>query len=527
MVVLNNNKSSSSSSSSSSSCSSSSMNFNGSINLIDSSNSTNTSPNLTQQQQQVNNSNTNKASLVVDSNNNNCMIMSTTESSNDSLCGDPNDLSANFNDFTNNKTNLIVNYLPQHMTQDEIKSLFASIGPVDSCKLIKDKLSGQSLGYAFVNYSKQEDADKAISSLNGMRLQNKTIKVSLARPSSESIKNANLYVCGLPKDFTQNDLEKMFNQFGVIISSKILTDPKSGVSKGVGFVRFDQRSEAELAISKLNNKVQENMTEALIVKFANSPTSIKSVMGLPLAPFIPTCRGFYQPYRSTTNSSYRYSPMSAYCPDTTTTLIQHQVASLSGIMTPTTASNSLSNSLNCGTAPLAAAATAHVTTSAGPVLGSSTSLGSLVGCTTTAQAPPQQPPQLTHLPQHSTTPTILTSTHNGTSVTNGTAAPTTTPPTTSLSSTSLSSINYSGWCIFVYNLGPESDENILWQLFGPFGAVQSVRIIRDAQTSKCKGFGFVTMTSYEEAVTAINCLNGLNVNNRILQVSFKTNKMFF
>lgn len=42
----------------------------------------------------------------------------------------------------NSKTNLIVNYLPQNMTQDEIKELFSSIGPVESCKLIKDKLTG-------------------------------------------------------------------------------------------------------------------------------------------------------------------------------------------------------------------------------------------------------------------------------------------------------------------------------------------------------------------------------------------------
>ena len=35
-----------------------------------------------------------------------------------------------------------------------------------------------------------------------------------------------------------------------------------------------------------------------------------------------------------------------------------------------------------------------------------------------------------------------------------------------------SAINGSGWCIFVYNLAPETEENILWQLFGPFGAVQ-------------------------------------------------------
>ena len=35
-----------------------------------------------------------------------------------------------------------------------------------------------------------------------------------------------------------------------------------------------------------------------------------------------------------------------------------------------------------------------------------------------------------------------------------------------------SATNGSGWCIFVYNLAPETEENILWQLFGPFGAVQ-------------------------------------------------------
>ena len=107
------------------------------------------------------------------------------------------------------------------------------------------------------------------------------------------------------------------------------------MSKGVGFVRFDQRMEAENAINTLNNKLHENIPEPLIVKFANSPTSIKSVMGLPLAPFVPISRGFFQPYRQSTNSSYRYSPMNAYCHDTS-------------MLTPTGNSLSLSNSLNCG-----------------------------------------------------------------------------------------------------------------------------------------------------------------------------------
>ncbi|KAL3213493.1 hypothetical protein MRX96_035348 [Rhipicephalus microplus] len=82
------------------------------------------------------------------------------------------------------KTNLIVNYLPQTMTQEEIRSLFSSIGEVESCKLIRDKVTEegtsppirQSLGYGFVNYVRPEDAEKAINTLNGLRLQNKTIK---------------------------------------------------------------------------------------------------------------------------------------------------------------------------------------------------------------------------------------------------------------------------------------------------------------------------------------------------------------
>ena len=41
------------------------------------------------------------------------------------------------------KTNLIVNYLPQNMSQDDIRSLFSSIGDIESCKLIRDKTNGR------------------------------------------------------------------------------------------------------------------------------------------------------------------------------------------------------------------------------------------------------------------------------------------------------------------------------------------------------------------------------------------------
>lgn len=47
------------------------------------------------------------------------------------------------------KTNLIVNYLPQNMSQEELRSLFSSIGEVESAKLIRDKVAGPYL-YTFL-----------------------------------------------------------------------------------------------------------------------------------------------------------------------------------------------------------------------------------------------------------------------------------------------------------------------------------------------------------------------------------------
>jgi len=64
------------------------------------------------------------------------------------------------------------------MTEEELRTLFTSIGTLESCKLIRDKVTKSSLGYAFVNFTDPRDARKAIRSLQGMKLTTKTIKVN-------------------------------------------------------------------------------------------------------------------------------------------------------------------------------------------------------------------------------------------------------------------------------------------------------------------------------------------------------------
>jgi RNA recognition motif-containing protein len=90
-------------------------------------------------------------------------------------------------------------------------------------------------------------------------------------------------------------------------------------------------------------------------------------------------------------------------------------------------------------------------------------------------------------------------------------------------STGAAASNEKGYVLFVYNIGPDTDEFALWQLFSPYGVVQRVNVIRDSQKKVGKGYGFVTMANYDEAVWAIQNLNGYTyTGNKPLQVSFKS-----
>lgn len=62
-------------------------------------------------------------------------------------------------------------------------------------------------------------------------------QVSYARPSSDEIKETNLYVTNLPKTITEEQIETIFGKYGNIVQKNILKDKMNGKPRGVAFVR--------------------------------------------------------------------------------------------------------------------------------------------------------------------------------------------------------------------------------------------------------------------------------------------------
>ena len=73
--------------------------------------------------------------------------------------------------------------------------------------------------------------------------------------------------------------------------------------------------------------------------------------------------------------------------------------------------------------------------------------------------------------------------------------------------------------IYVGNLGYDVSNSDLEQLFASHGTVESVQIIEDRMTGRSKGFGFVEMSSDQEARSAIEALNGQDHSGRALTVN--------
>ena len=82
-------------------------------------------------------------------------------------------------------TKLYVGNLPFNTTENELQELFSQAGAVQEVTLMQDRFTGKSRGFAFVTMSSDEEAQNAISKLNGHAIESRQLTVNEARPREQ------------------------------------------------------------------------------------------------------------------------------------------------------------------------------------------------------------------------------------------------------------------------------------------------------------------------------------------------------
>ncbi|MBU1101546.1 MAG: RNA-binding protein [Bacteroidetes bacterium] len=80
---------------------------------------------------------------------------------------------------------LYVGNLSYQVTEEDLKQAFEAFGQVESAALIKDKFSGQSKGFGFIEMASKSEGEAAIEGLNGKELKGRELSVNEARPKTE------------------------------------------------------------------------------------------------------------------------------------------------------------------------------------------------------------------------------------------------------------------------------------------------------------------------------------------------------
>ena len=81
--------------------------------------------------------------------------------------------------------NIYVGNLSFDVSDDELKDAFGAFGEVSSANVIKDKFTGRSRGFGFVEMPKNEEAQTAIAELNGKDMKGRALNVNEARPRTD------------------------------------------------------------------------------------------------------------------------------------------------------------------------------------------------------------------------------------------------------------------------------------------------------------------------------------------------------
>ncbi|XP_076942127.1 polyadenylate-binding protein RBP47-like [Bidens hawaiensis] len=165
------------------------------------------------------------------------------------------------NTSEDNKT-IWIGDLQHWMDETYIQSCFAQTGEVASIKLIRNKQTGQSERYGFIEFQSHEAAEKVLQSYNGSMMPNtdQVFRLNWASFSSgekraDTGSDLSIFIGDLAPDVTDGLLYETFaGRYPSVKSAKVVFDTNTGCSKGYGFVRFGDEGERTRAMTEMNGQ---------------------------------------------------------------------------------------------------------------------------------------------------------------------------------------------------------------------------------------------------------------------------------
>ena len=157
------------------------------------------------------------------------------------------------NPLGGSSASLYVGDLHPDVTEALLFDIFNAVGPVASIRVCRDVATRRSLGYAYVNFHNQTDAERALDTMNYTLIKGQPCRIMWSQrdPSLRKTGAGNVFCKNLDPSIDNKALYDTFSLFGDILSCKVVTN-RDGSSKGYGFVHFETPEAADEAIAKIN-----------------------------------------------------------------------------------------------------------------------------------------------------------------------------------------------------------------------------------------------------------------------------------